>query len=308
LTEEEIGIWRADDGFGPQHKLVIGLVQSVMKGPERYPTLRFEDFGLVVCDEVHRMGAEHFSQAMWWLPAKLRLGLSATPVRKDGKDIVFLGHIGPVKVVAEQETLIPSIFVRKTSWKVPLVTRYGRYTKLPHSMGRTTHLAKLMAFDHNRNAMILEFVKAACDKGRATLIFSDIIDHLKELEVGLLTLGVPKEAIGYYVGLNTGNHIYSGSQLERKKQREAAKIKSVILATYQMASEATDIPWIDTCVLGTPKADVVQIVGRIRREYPDKKTPLVLDLVDSDSEVFRLYAEKRARWYASLGAKVTLIS
>jgi superfamily II DNA or RNA helicase len=71
-----------------------------------------------------------------------------------------------------------------------------------------------------------------------------------------------------------------------------------------MASEATDIPWLDTCVLAAPRANVVQIVGRIRREYPDKKEPVVLDLVDVDSTVLRNYAEARMKWYKSLGAEV----
>jgi len=88
------------------------------------------------------------------------------------------------------------------------------------------------------------------------------------------------------------------------EQRKTASVKPVILTTYRMMSEGTDIPWLDTCVMGTPRADVVQIVGRIRREYPDKPQPIVMDFIDRDSPVFAGYANKRLNWYKKLGAEV----
>ena len=54
----------------------------------------------------------------------------------------------------------------------------------------------------------------------------------------------------------------------------------------------------------TPKADVIQIVGRIRREYDDKKRPVVIDLQDVDSPVLAAYGKARCRWYQSLGAEL----
>jgi superfamily II DNA or RNA helicase len=71
-----------------------------------------------------------------------------------------------------------------------------------------------------------------------------------------------------------------------------------------MASEATNIPWADTCLLMTPRAAVEQIVGRIRREYENKKDPVVIDLVDNDSVVLATYAQSRKKWYASIGAEI----
>ena len=120
---------------------------------------------------------------------------------------------------------------------------------------------------------------------------------------------MPDEDIGYYVGVTSGGASpYTGNLKERKRQRDQAKAKPVILATYAMASEATDIPWLDACVLATPRSDVVQIIGRIRREYPDKKQPVVLDLVDDDSRIFKAYWVKRYRWYKSLGCEIKVKS
>jgi superfamily II DNA or RNA helicase len=284
-----------------------------MKGPTRYPAVDYESFGLVVCDEVHRMGAEQFSQAMWWFPAKLRLGLSATPYRKDGREQVFFGHIGPVALQAHQETLVPRVVIRRSDWQVPRVQRRSTFgdvitVKLPHEAGKLGHINKSVGQHQRRNRIIARFCHTAYTRNRNTVVFSDSLDHLDRIKSELLRAGVPDDAIGYYVGITGGSKArssaYSGNKKARQAQREAAKAKAVVLATYQMASEATDVPWWDTCVLAIPRADVVQIVGRIRREYPDKGLPVVLDIVDEDSPVYAAFAKKRLRWYESIGCEI----
>jgi superfamily II DNA or RNA helicase len=157
-----------------------------------------------------------------------------------------------------------------------------------------------MAHDNARNAQIVSFLCSAHRKERTTIVFSSIIDHLREIERLLLEQGIPQTDIGYYVGAQN----YEGNATQKAVQREKSKKCAIILATYSMASEATDIPWLDCAVLGTPRADVVQIVGRIRREYEGKKFPVVFDLVDSASPVFKAYASKRMSWYRSLGVEV----
>jgi superfamily II DNA or RNA helicase len=205
------------------------------------------------------------------------------------------------------ETLIPNVVVKNTGWKIPM--RWNKetgWTQIPHSPGKTMHLSKLMGKDPKRNQIIANFLCAAHKKGRSTIVFADTMDHLKNIHHALLGQGVPHTDIAYYVGTDAG--VYSGSQADRKRQREKAKVKPVLLATYRMASEATDIPWLDACVLATPRSDVNQIVGRIRREYPDKKTPVVFDLVDQQSKVFTMYANKRLEWYRSIGCKVQFLN
>jgi len=108
----------------------------------------------------------------------------------------------------------------------------------------------------------------------------------------ITSFGVPPAEIGYYIGGLT------------EKQRDTAKGKSVIMATYAMTAEATDIPWLDTLVMATPKSDVRQIVGRILRQYEGKKSPIVFDLVDLSSNVFSGYWNTRRRWYATVKAEV----
>jgi superfamily II DNA or RNA helicase len=298
IEKEDVGIWQADrcDMGKP---VTVGLVQSILKGPDRYGKEAYQGYGLVIADEVHRMAADTFSQAMWHLPAKLRLGLSATPDRKDGKEEVFESHIGKVMVEATQQTMVPKVFCVRTKWKVPRTKRQGRIVKLPHSPGKVGHIEKSMAYDAARTRLIVELISQAHTAGRALIVFAGSMAMLEAIEGGLQGV-VPEDDIGYYVGLQ----FYKGPKAEKKRKREKATLKPVILATYQMASEATNIPWLDACLFATPRSDVVQIVGRIRRVYEDKKQPVVFDILDNDSHVFEAYAKKRHKWYHSIGAPV----
>ena len=60
-----------------------------------YDEYLYHDFGLVIFDEVHVVPAPVFPRALLRLCAPYMLGLSATPVRKDGLSSVIHWFIGP---------------------------------------------------------------------------------------------------------------------------------------------------------------------------------------------------------------------
>jgi len=99
--------------------------------------------------------------------------------------------------------------------------------------------------------------------------------------------------------------MYVGSQSKADKiARDAEKTRPVIFTTYGMCSEGTDLPWLDTCLLAMPRSNVIQPVGRIRRQCEGKRLPVVIDMVDTDSPVFMSYARARMKWYQNLGSEV----
>lgn len=292
-----IGLIQGDVCSSPGAKIVIAMVQSLAK-EHRYPDRMFKDFGLAIWDETHRVGADYFSQSCFRVPAKLRLGISATADRKDGRMETIEAHIGPILVRTEAIPMKFRVISIASSWQIPMVKRLdertGQYrvVQLPHSPGKCGHITKLLARHHGRNQMIVQFVLSAYKKGRRVLLQSDLLAHLETLTSMIATAGVPLGDIGQYSrGLSTG-------------AREVVKTKKVIMATFSMTAEATDIPWLDTLVMATPKSDVRQIVGRILRAYPEKKDPVVFDIVDGTSSVFTGYYNKRKAWYATMGVKV----
>ena len=291
-----IGIIQADKVAVVGQGIVIAFVQSIAR-EDRYPASIFVDFGLVIWDECHRIGADFFSQSAYRVPAKLRLGFSATTERSDGKSEVLEAHIGPVMVTSELAPMKAKVIYKRSSWKVPMVhrkvkTSSGTYAMkvipLPHSPGKCMHIVKLLAVDHPRNRMICNFIAAAYKKGRHILVQADTVEHIETFLAMIPTFGIPTSDIGWY---KAG---------QSKVDRDKIKLKRVIVATYKMTSEATDIPRLDTLVMATPKADVRQIVGRILRTHPDKAEPVVFDIIDASSPVFNGYWNTRKKWYSGL--------
>ena len=280
-----IGKAQADKLDYKGKQFVLTMVQSLIR-PGKYDDAFFSYFGLAIFDETHRMAADCFSRACHLLPAKYRLGLSATPKRVDGKTPVVTAHIGEVLVRGTVVPMKPKVLVKKTGWKIP-----GWMTKV--EPGRMMPVYKAMATSPLRNAEIVKFVKEAYEKDRTVVVMGDTLDHLSKLQLLCGAAGIPGEDMGTYTGEISGN----------KELLKFNANKRVIFATYGMTSEGTDYPHWDTLVLVTPRANVKQPVGRILRTNPGKKTPVVLDLVD-DGSIFHAFAYKRQTTYYSLGAQV----
>ena len=70
----------------------------------------------------------------------------------------------------------------------------------------------------------------------------------------------------------------------------------ILFASYQLVSEGTDIPTLNTLIMTTPKKQIEQVVGRILRAKT-KFTPLILDIVDSSFSVYKNQSFYRNRYY-----------
>ena len=85
------------------------------------------------------------------------------------------------------------------------------------------------------------------------------------------------------------------------KQRDLEETEKcdVILGTFSMASEGFDCKYpLNTIILGSPKSNVEQSVGRILRQEKDKikKIPLIIDINDNFS-LFSKQTQKRIKFY-----------
>jgi superfamily II DNA or RNA helicase len=274
---------------------VIGMVHSVIiEG--RYPQALYDYFGMLILDEVHTMATECFIRSCQLFPAKYRLGLSATPDRKDGKTKLLHWHVGPTLVRGKIAIMAPKVLVKQTGWQIPAVRKKVAngyvMVPMPYQPGRMMTVTKAMAASEYRNHEIVNFVAQSYKADRNCLVLSDLREfHLTRLFQMLANAGIPGHHIGYYVGQMS------------KMQLELSKAKKVILGTYKMVSTGTNVPSWDTLVLATPRADIKQSVGRILRLMADKKTPVVLDLVDKDP-IFQNFHISRKKQYHELKAQI----
>jgi hypothetical protein len=113
----------------------------------------------------------------------------------------------------------------------------------------------------------------------------------------LIRAGVPSEAIGTIAG-----EIYDPTEKTRRKTKEAEeeRVKSdarfeIVLATYGKAKEGLNIPRLDWGIDLTPRADGVQMIGRIRRFVEGKPTPIWVTILDRNVTPFDRYYQSRIK-------------
>ena len=284
LPGSKVGIIQQDTcDFAGKH-IAIAMVHSLVS--REYPLLLYRWPGLVITDEVHRIAAETWSHVPPKFPARWRVGISATPRRKDGADNVFLWHIGPVGFKAHEQRLKPKVRRVWTKFRMVETARFN-----PNLASKPVQLQFLCANDV-RNHLVVDQLIQAAQAGRKIIVLSERLKHLSLLE-GLYRRKWPDNAgpcpsTGFYIG-----------GLSQDALDEAAKA-SVIFATSQLVSEGLDIPALDTIALTTPLSDVEQAVGRILRPCEGKKDPVVVDFRDDDVGIFAKYGRMRDKLYARI--------
>lgn len=299
VPKNRIGIIQQDTCDYQGKWLVIGMLQSLSL-KEDYPREMYNQFGLVVIDELHKCGGDELSRVLGLFPAKHRYGLSATPDRSDGKELLIQAHVGPIMITSDSTPMGFKVLRYTSTWACPrrevIENGYKYFKRIDHTPKTAGHVINHLAKHDTTNKKVAGFIKKAYDKGRYIMVFSDRIRHLEELMTQSARKGVPSHEMQLYIG--------GVSKAAIKK----AKSARVIFGTYQKLGTGVDIPWFSVAVLATPRAQVKQVVGRILREHPDKGQPIVFDVNFDDSPVFKSYGMARDRYYEEVGASVKYIS
>ena len=148
---------------------------------------------------------------------------------------------------------------------------------------------RILCADANRNKLIVEELVKAVSVDRKILVLSERRKHLERIRDMFASAKPNGCTVDFYVGGRS------------QQELDIAANARVIFSTYQMAREALDIPSLDTLFMISPVMDVEQSVGRIMREFKDKKVPLVTDFIDAEIKKFLKLWNERRRFYISQG-------
>jgi superfamily II DNA or RNA helicase len=274
LPGTRVGILQGRREEVQDRDIVVAMLQSLAQ--RDYAADTFDAFGTCILDEAHHLAARLFSEVFFRIPARHVLGLTATPVRKDGLTELLHAYMGPFAYHQRADGCDRPVRVLRVLLRSP-APKLGDLE--PWQVQRLkTQLARVPA----RNEILLRVLLSCAAGGRRVLLLSDRLAHLHLLRDRLRAAAA---SCALYVG---------GMRAEARAEAERA---GIILATFHMAAEGLDIPLLDALVLAAPAHDVVQAVGRVLRPCAEKQDPLVFDLVDDDCQVFVRAAEARASHY-----------
>lgn len=273
--------------IGPDIDVAIAMIQTICS--RSYPIGTFDRFGFAIFDEVHHLGAEHFSMALQRINCRRMLGLTATPKRADGLSKVFEWYLGPIVYQIARRPKDDTVIVETLRYTCD----DPAYAELPTNYrGEVVraHMINRIAEYGGRTAAVLEWVvPLMAEPSRKLLVLSDRREHLIAFEAGFKAAGIT--SVGYYVG---------GM---KQKDLDASAEQRVILGTFAMASEGMNIPTLNMVLLATPKSNIEQSVGRILRQKKEERTvqPMILDILDTAFVECMGQWNKRRKFYVECG-------
>jgi len=275
----------------PTGKIDIAVMQSLSRQGEINPIV--EDYGHVIIDECHHIGAASFDAILKVVKAKYVLGLTATPIRRDGQQPIIFMQCGPIRYTAAKPASAPhDLVVQPRS----LFTRID----LPPEAG-IQDVFRHLAVDQARTDAIAAEVRDAYQQGRKVLILTERTEHLDAI-LAALDGKVPTP------------FVLHGRM--SKKQRTAMiatldelppEAPRILLATGKLVGEGFDHPALDTLVLAMPvswKGTLQQYAGRLHREHATKTDVRIIDFVDTGHPALLRMWDKRQRGYRAMGYQV----
>jgi superfamily II DNA or RNA helicase len=314
------GVWIAEP------RIVVSTVQSIWSAVRNNSIDEgfFESFDALIHDEAHHVPAETLTQITGSFNSRYRIGLSATPDRKDGRFQVALDVLGEVFHEDNEEELRkkgvlvkPRVEVIRTDFEF---TYWGDHEsdrdghcdipncRISHRHRHRNNYQRLknaLVFDEERNCRVVRTILDNLGEPHHHLVVSDEIRHLESL-----LSYFERERNGAIPGLPV--FLLTGQVKKKKRQEMIAEIEdsdqALIFAT--VAKEGLDIPAIDRIYLPFPARNptkVHQWIGRGTRVASGKDDTLIVDFLDHKIPLCRKqFKSRRIGCYQQLGLDVNI--
>jgi len=233
--------------------VTVVMIQTLQRRLETLEGL-LTGYGLVLLDEAHRAPARTVAEILNRAPCRYRYGLTATPYRRDGLDLLIHRAVGPVLLE------IGRAEVEATGGVVPAVVRPIETGCHPGEVESWADLLLALVESPARNRLIAQLATRAAET-MPVLILTDRVDHVVRLSAAL---AVPHQ------------RLHGRLDAETRKAALAAVIGGtarITVGTIALLGEGLDVaPW-QALILATPissRTKLLQAIGRVVRPHPGK--------------------------------------
>jgi superfamily II DNA or RNA helicase len=284
----------------------VGVTFATVQTMTNLELQQYRDYwDVVVVDECHRVASSattytRYEKVLNHLAARHKYGLSATLDRSDGLIRATFALLGNIAYEVPES----AVSNRVMGVKVRRVDTWTEITDDCLNDDGTINYVKLiehLTTDPDRNKQIARVIME--EKGHSCLILSDRLAQLEAIR-NLLPYEMQEES-----AFINGKMTSKKAKAEREQALEDMRTgkKKYLFASYSLSKEGLDIPRLDRLFLASPakfSSVITQAVGRVRRTFQGKDTPLVLDFVDPGIGFCERAYKERCRSYRKMGAEI----
>ncbi len=266
--DKHIGMYVAEEKDKDSY-VVCASIQSISRNIDEF---KEDDFGYIIIDEAHHAAANTYKEILSHFKPKFTLGLTATPDRTDGQDLLDtfknIGHKLDLETAVSIGELVPIRCIRvKTNVDISDVRINGikyNYQDLESKL-----------FVPERNKVVLDtyinFVK-----NKKTVIFCASVKHADDIAASFKANNIKAESV-------------SGS-MDNKKRKKVLKDYEYgdvnVLCACDLLNEGWDSPNTEVLFMARPtmsKTLYMQQLGRGMRISEGKEYLMVFDFIDNSN-------------------------
>jgi len=249
-----------------QTPIIIATNQSFSsllkrKRTEFLEALNKSNIGIFVADEVHTsVGAPKFSECSIHMPAKYTYGLSATPYRYDGNGDIIEYHLG--KILADDDiegTMGAKVTVLLLDYDIDTPRRY-KYIWWGGEFQRSRYLNMI-----RKSTPYTTAIKGLLGRLKSDRDLICMIERIKQIE-----------DLYEWIDSDSKSKFCGTAKLESLESK-------VTFATPGKCRDGIDAPHKDCMIMTSPISNIEQLSGRVLRTNENKKTPIIIDMVDYGS-------------------------
>jgi superfamily II DNA or RNA helicase len=265
-----------------QYDVILATYQSIMKD-KGWKVLQenSNSFGLVAIDECSLCASHYYRKVINKINSYYRLGVTATPIRKDELHVLSDEIIGPVTSIGKADSMICKVTYVRTNHRV-----------LPFSWW-TTFINNLCK-NEKRNKLIVDYALKDVKAGYHVLIVSDRVNHIKYLAKLLNSKGIPTGAL------------HGQSDRDRILAQARKGTLKVTVASRKLAKFGLDVPmwsaYYNVCPMAFEE-NYYQECSRVRTPYEGKPQPIIRYFLDTGHKVVYACLHYRSKVNLANGRK-----
>ncbi len=277
IKSKNIGIIRGNKLEIDDNKyFCIAMIQTLVSKAKKelrnyYDKFYNAGFDLIFYDECHKStSASKYAKASLFIDTTNIIGLSATPFVKNIHKVLLYNTIGEVLIKSAKYDLKPEVYFiiynsKLDKSKHAKQIRYMLYNDF--ILGRSKYNSFLHTSINYLQIITKLYLKLQNTEFNKIMSICFTVNQVNAIHAYL-----------------KNNNIKS-KRFYSKKNKIDKKIDNNLIATYQYASHGFDYEALEVVIITCPlsgKTSLIQIIGRILRNYPNKKRALVFILIDNN--------------------------